>query len=155
MNNKHLAILLAALGVILLSLILSLVPVIDSVSESDCVCGIEEGGSCPHDHSIPIQIYLGSGAVLIMFYISYTLFVKELPKKIKVNIPEDLSKEEKQVMEDLVKAKGMIFQSELVEKLGVSKVKVTRILDRLEGRNLIERRRRGMTNAVILKQDKD
>lgn len=36
-------------------------------------------------------------------------------------------------------------------KTGLTKVKVTRILDRLEGREIIERKRRGMTNVVILK----
>jgi len=44
-----------------------------------------------------------------------------------------------------------MFQSELVDENGYTKVKVTRILDKLEGRGLIERRRRGMTNVVILK----
>ena len=33
----------------------------------------------------------------------------------------------------------------------MTKVKVTRILDKLEGRGLVERKRRGMTNVVMLK----
>ena len=44
-----------------------------------------------------------------------------------------------------------IFQSDLVEKTEFDKVKVSRILDKLEGRQLIERKRRGMTNVVVLK----
>ena len=39
----------------------------------------------------------------------------------------------------------------LMGKTDFSKVKVTRLLDKLEAKNLIERRRRGMTNAVVLK----
>ena len=51
------------------------------------------------------------------------------------------------------KSNGTIFQSDLVEKSDFSKVKVSRILDKLEGRQLIERKRRGMTNVVVLMVD--
>ena len=44
-----------------------------------------------------------------------------------------------------------MFQSSLVNETKLSKVKVTRILDRLEGKSLIERKRRGMSNVIILK----
>jgi uncharacterized membrane protein len=44
-----------------------------------------------------------------------------------------------------------MFQSELVEKTGYSKSKVSLILDRLEAKRILERKRRGMTNAVVLK----
>jgi len=51
----------------------------------------------------------------------------------------------------IIESDGSIIQSDLVERTKFNKVKVTRILDRLEGMNLIERRRRGMTNIVMLK----
>ncbi|MEM2138957.1 MAG: MarR family transcriptional regulator [Candidatus Woesearchaeota archaeon] len=63
----------------------------------------------------------------------------------------DLLPDEKLVYDKIVDAQGTIFQSELVEKTTYSKVKITRILDKLEGKGLIERKRRGMTNVVILK----
>ena len=59
---------------------------------------------------------------------------------------------EKQIFEKIIESEGTIFQSDLVDKTGFTKVKVTRILDKLEGKKLIERKRRGMTNVVILKQ---
>lgn len=59
--------------------------------------------------------------------------------------------EERTLLEHIITAQGTIFQSDLVEKSGFSKVKVTRLLDRLEGQGAIERKRRGMTNVVILK----
>ncbi len=66
-----------------------------------------------------------------------------------------LLKPEERVLYNLInQADGAIFQAELVEKSGFTKVKITRILDRLEGRGVIERRRRGMTNIVILKNAK-
>ena len=59
---------------------------------------------------------------------------------------------ERLVFGKIVDSNGAIYQSELVNQSAMSKVKVTRILDRLEGRGLIERKRRGMTNVVILKR---
>jgi uncharacterized membrane protein len=51
----------------------------------------------------------------------------------------------------MIDAGGTAFQSEVVEKTGWSKVKVTRTLDKLESRRLLERRRRGLTNIIVLK----
>ena len=61
--------------------------------------------------------------------------------------------EEKKLYELTEEAGGAIFQADLVEKSGFSKVKVSRILDKLEGRGLIERKRRGMTNMVIISRE--
>ena len=65
--------------------------------------------------------------------------------------PTNLLPDEKKVYDAVAGAGGTIFQSELNEKAGMSKVKVTRILDKLEGKGLISRIRRGMTNVVIIK----
>ncbi len=46
---------------------------------------------------------------------------------------------------------GVMFQSDLVEQSGFAKAKVSRILDKMEARGIVEKRRRGMTNAVVLK----
>ncbi len=66
-------------------------------------------------------------------------------------IMRTLKPEEREIYSIINNAEGAIFQAELVEKSRYSKVKVSRILDRLEGRGLIERKRRGMTNIVIAK----
>ncbi|MBI1973694.1 MarR family transcriptional regulator [Candidatus Micrarchaeota archaeon] len=63
----------------------------------------------------------------------------------------ELSGDERKVYDLVAEANGAVFQSDLVERSGLNKVKVTRILDRLEGSGLVERRRRGMTNMVVLK----
>ncbi len=76
-------------------------------------------------------------------------------------IPADLAKiagsldgDEKKLY-DIMISEGAVFQSELVEKSGFAKAKVTRILDKLEGKGLLERRRRGLTNMVIPKKSKN
>ena len=76
-------------------------------------------------------------------------FTEKLKEDKKKNL-KLLNKEEKIVYGILIKERSM-FQADLVEKSGFSKVKVTRILDRLEGKNLVERKRRGMSNIVILR----
>jgi len=78
-----------------------------------------------------------------------TKTIREKEKKINLS---GLDSEEKKLIQIVSEANGSIFQSELTEKSGFDKVKVTRILDRLEGKQVIERRRRGMTNIVILRQ---
>ena len=58
---------------------------------------------------------------------------------------------ERQIHDLLVANNGSVLQAEIVRATGLTKVKVTRILDRLETMNVLERRRRGMSNIVILK----
>lgn len=114
------------------------------------VCVHEEGQVCPfaalYDLATPKYLALILDAILFMFGV-FLVFSKER-KMIKVQVK--LEGEEKKAY-DLITKEGMIFQSELAEQLQLSKVKVTRILDKLEGKGLIERRRRGMTNAVVAK----
>ncbi len=71
-----------------------------------------------------------------------------------INAKKQLTKligDEKIVYELLIEENGLLFQSKIVEKTNYSKVKISRILDSLESQDLIERKRRGMTNLVILK----
>lgn len=62
-----------------------------------------------------------------------------------------LNEEEKNVFLLVKENKEGVYQSELVTKTNLSKVKMTRILDSLEADGLIERKRRGMSNVVVLK----
>ncbi len=76
---------------------------------------------------------------------------KEVTRENYKKVIESLDGEERDIFEKIIEGKGTIFQSSLVDDENFTKVKVTRILDKLEGRGLIERKRRGMTNIVILK----
>jgi len=58
--------------------------------------------------------------------------------------------EEKRLLGLIVGAGGSMYQSDLVEKSGFSKGKVSLVLDRLEARELIRRERSGMTNLVTI-----
>ena len=63
-----------------------------------------------------------------------------------------LDRNEKKVIEILQNENGAIFQKTLMEKLDIGKVGITRLLDKLEAKQIIERKRRGMNNIVVLKQ---
>jgi uncharacterized membrane protein len=71
--------------------------------------------------------------------------------KIKENI-NSLQTDERKVYDLIVNADGFMFQNDLIEKTGYSKVKISRILDKLELKGVVERRRRGMANIVVLKE---
>ena len=62
-----------------------------------------------------------------------------------------LGDEEKKIYEILKNKNGSAYQTDLIRETGFSKVKVTRILDRLETKDIFERKRRGMTNIIVLK----
>ncbi len=122
------------------------------------LCGVNMEEDCPHAKNIPLQSYVGFSTTFILAAMGVFLIInpsktqeKGISKKIR-EITKSLKEDEKKVYDSIQSSGGAVFQSELVEKLGFSKVKVSRILDKLEGRGLIEKRRRGMANMIILKQ---
>ncbi|MBI2102956.1 MarR family transcriptional regulator [Candidatus Woesearchaeota archaeon] len=106
-----------------------------------------------------VFLLLGSGFYLMFLPVektektatSATLAKDEVYRKPKKEVDlKQLSEEEQKLYALLTENKGSLYQSDLVSKTGFSKVQITRILDRMEGAGIIERKRRGMTNVVIL-----
>ena len=130
----------------------------------DASCTIAHGNDyCPMYDTIDQQTYLSLGIVFILIIVGLILILSKSQEKIIIKIkniekkPQKkifdtsrLKPEEKQVLK-IIQENKTIFQAELIEKLGFGKAKVTRILDRLDGNGFIERKRRGMTNVVVLK----
>ncbi len=114
---------------------------------------------CPATRTLNQQAYLAYFLVSVIAMIGIVLATikpeqkiiirKVKEKKAEINT-KDLSNEEKQILQILVKEKTM-FQAELIEKTQMNKAKITRILDRLDNKGIIERKRRGLTNIVVLK----
>jgi len=103
-------------------------------------------------------LVFGIGLFLILSKENEKIIIKKIkpeanlePKKFNKNSLKNLNKEEADVMNLLLENKGNMYQSDIIEKTNLNKVKITRILDALEAQNLIERKRRGMTNVVMLK----
>ena len=113
------------------------------------------GANCPFEELAKLQTpkFIALIVDVVMLLFGFILIIKpaRLENVAKPKAPRDLSAQEKKVFAIASEANGMVMQSELVEKTGLSKVAVTRILDKLEMRSLIERRRRGMTNLVVLR----
>ncbi len=118
------------------------------------------GPSCSMYDTISVQTWISmaiAGLILVigLFLIFskeetriITKTIKERKKKIQV---EGLDKDEKELVKILQEENGAIFQRTLMEKLGIGKVGITRLLDRLESKQIIERKRRGMNNIVVLR----
>ncbi len=62
-----------------------------------------------------------------------------------------LRTDEQKICRAIMESDGIISQSELTGKTDLPKANVSRALDMLESRGLVERRRRGMGNVVLLK----
>ncbi|MBS3142613.1 MarR family transcriptional regulator [Candidatus Woesearchaeota archaeon] len=111
---------------------------------------------CPaHESSTSWLILLAFGIGMIMLVSgSVLIFRSQAGETKKRHIPVDrskLSEEEKKILELLEQNEGSMYQSDIIRDTQHSKVYVTRLLDRLEGKHVIERKRRGMTNIVVLK----
>jgi GTP-sensing pleiotropic transcriptional regulator CodY len=78
------------------------------------------------------------------------VFFKQKRDRYEKVIPT-LKVDEQKILQAVLDADGIIQQSELGELTGVSRSGVTRALDILESRGFIERRRRGMSNVIVLK----
>ena len=76
--------------------------------------------------------------------------VLEERKKRWESVAKTLKEDEQKIFTAIIE-EGIIAQSEIVEKTGLPKSNVSRALYGLESRGLIERRRRGMGNIVLLK----
>lgn len=116
---------------------------------------------CPATKTLNQQTYMAYALVAIIALIGVILTIvkpeqKIIIKKVKEQIKKteidtkDLTKEEKQILTILQKEKTL-FQGDLIEITHFNKAKITRILDKLENRQIVERKRRGMTNIVVLK----
>src|SRR3989344_6751401 len=118
------------------------------------VCVIN--GVCIHERSL-LPLYIGGIGFITLFILGiFLIFYKEKKvenpeQKKKIEIPENIDEEEKKIISILNEKEGSIYQSDLIKETGFSKVKITRILDKLEQRKLIDRKRRGMTNIIVLR----
>ena len=156
---------LVAISLVLILIFLSSTSALKKSDDIECskVCGINmttNSTSCPHENELPIQSYAGFSISFIIggigAYMIYTnrkqaetiaLNDKKLEKTVAI-----LNDDEKKVYTLLKAEDGALLQSDLMEKSGFTKVKVSRVLDKLEGRGLVERKRRGMTNLIIIRR---
>jgi len=129
-----------------------------SIINQNCIMGIE----CVMHDTANTQLWLGLSIVMVIASIGiYIMFskseekiiikkIKERQKK-KVIETSSLDADEKKTIKMIQEEGNAMFQKDLMEKLQIGKVKMTRLLDKLESKQFIIRKRRGMNNIVVLK----
>ena len=66
-------------------------------------------------------------------------------------VSRTLKDDQMRIYQAILDAGGLLSQREVVDKTVLSKATVSRALDLLESRGLVEKRRRGMSNVILLK----
>ncbi len=129
----------------------------------DASCNLAGHTSCVMHDTLKQQTYLSLAIVGILVVIGLVLIFNKPDERIVIRKIKDkkierkidtskLRSDEKQALK-IIQENRAVFQSDLIERTGFGKAKMTRIIDRLEGMGLVERKRRGMTNVVVLKEN--
>ena len=163
MENKNVGYMLIGISVLMIMIIFMFKSALTKFVDSSCT--LAHGRDyCPMYSTISQQTYLALGIVGILIVVGLVLIFSKPQEKIIVKTKTVQKKPEKKIIDtkllkpeekkifEFIKENKTIFQADLIEKTGFGKAKMTRILDRLEGRGFIERKRRGMTNVVVLKE---
>ncbi|MBS3083838.1 MarR family transcriptional regulator [Candidatus Pacearchaeota archaeon] len=163
MENKHVGYILLGVSVLIVIIVFMFQNALTSFVNSSCTLA-HGGDSCPMYDTINQQTYLALGIVGILILVSLVMIsskpqerviikTRTVEKKIQKKFLDTstLKPEEKQVLK-IIQENKTIFQGDLIEKTQLGKAKITRIIDRLEGKGFVERKRRGMTNIVVLKE---
>lgn len=159
MENKSVGWMILGISVVVIVIIFIFNSALREIVKTSC--GLEHSLVCPMNQTITQQTYLALAIVGILIIISLVLILSKPSQKIvvrrfkekveeKVFDLSGLNKEEKLVFNTVQESKA-VFQADLIDKLGLGKAKITRILDRLEGQGYVERKRRGMNNIVVIK----
>jgi len=160
MENKNVGLLIVGIAIVMAIIVWLFNSALNDIVGASCTHGVE----CTMYDTITAQTGLSFAIIgivvaiglFIMFSkpkieIKEKVIVKTIKEKKKKLDLKGLDKDEKEVVEILSKDGRAMFQKTLMEKLGVGKVGMTRLLDKLEAKQIIERKRRGMNNIVVLK----
>ncbi len=160
-DKKHIGAALIVFSVLLLAL-LTFVKVNVDTQES-YVCELTHAANAPieqcpaHQSNNSWLLTIAFGIAFLFLAIGFFVFLspaRALPlarssfKRVDLS---ELDEEEKEIYELLRQNQGSLYQSDLIKQTGFSKVRVSRVLDRMTSKGLIDRARRGMTNMVVLK----
>ncbi len=157
-TNRVLGFLIIVVSVISFLSLYNVTMKIAETTHTQCLA-VHTETSCTVLGHIPYESFLGLGGLTFLGFSGMYIILKEGAKLRSTsrtirNVNEalkNLDGEEKTIYGQIKDSDGFIFQNDLIQKTGFSKVKVSRLLDKLEAKNLVERRRRGMSNVVVLK----
>lgn len=160
MENKTVGWLILGISFVIVGIILLFNQAMVSIVDQGCPVE-HTTGVCPAYNTIQDQTYLSFAIVAVLVLVGVVLLfskpserivvkhIKDKPRQHTIDT-SDFSPDEKRVYTILVKERALL-QADLTEISGLAKVKVTRVLDKLESRGLVERKRRGMHNLVVFR----
>lgn len=155
MKNRNVGFLVVGISVVIIAIIILFSIGVTSILDETCT----HGPTCTMYESLSLQTWLSIIIAGVVFIIGlFLIFSKEEKEIIVKTIKQKkkkldltgLSSYEKQAVK-IVQESGGIFQADLMEKLGIGKVGLTRLLDKLEAKQIVERKRRGMNNFIVLR----
>ena len=156
MKNRYVGLIIIGISILMSIMVLIFNFALRNIVGQTC----SHGSSCTMYDTISVQTWISFSIIAILAVIGIAImFIKPKEKIIIKTVRQkkkklDLSgldKKEKEAISILQKENGEIFQRTLMEKMEIGKVGITRLLDKLEAKQLIERKRRGMNNIVVLK----
>jgi uncharacterized membrane protein len=112
--------------------------------------------TCGCAYTLPVIIILLSGTGIVVGVLTYYFLSGSFEQKKKKflnnrkQVLRFVDADEKAVMEVLLKNDGSISQSLLNKKLQMDRVKVFRVLEKLEQKNIIVKQKNGKTNKILL-----
>ena len=157
MKNKNVGFLIVGISVVIEAIVLLFNSGLKDIVDDSC----DHGSTCAMYDTIRVQtglsliiasLVLAIGLFLIFSKESERIIIKKVIKKVRKK-RLDLSKldrEERKVVGILKREGGAFFQRSVMEELECGKVKMTRLVDKLEAKGLVERKRRGMNNILVL-----
>ncbi len=157
MENKHVGWLIIGIAVVMAIVVWIFNSALNNIVGLTCTHGPE----CSMYDTIKTQTGLSlaiTGVIVtIGLFIMFSkpkekIVIRKVKEKKKTLNLDGLDKDEKEVVKLIQEESGAIFQRTLMEKLEIGKVKMTRLLDKLEAKQIVERKRRGMNNIVVLKK---
>ncbi len=160
MENKHVGWLVLGIALVIIGIIFLFNNAMKEIVAEGCPLQFHDGARCPAYKTIDQQTYLSFSIVGVLLVLGIVLIASKPQrqlvvrrvgeKRAKIKIDSGVTNDERKILK-MLSSDGATFQAELIEKTGMGKAKMSRILDRLENRGFVERKRRGMTNIVVLK----
>ena len=157
-GQKQLGILLIGVAVLLILLLTWVKLDLDEQGVFLCEAVAANPGlsmeDCPVHKSNTSLLIMGAFGIAVLIFGSglyLTFSSKPISAPRKQIDPNDLDADEQKLLALLQQNRGSMYQSDLIKQTGFSKVQMTRVLDRMAGKQVIDRQRRGMTNIVVLR----
>jgi uncharacterized membrane protein len=155
MKNRNVGFLVVGISVLIFLMVGMFNFALKDIVDETC----SHGPTCTMYDTITIQtgisLLIAGFVFLIGIFLIFAkpeerVVVKKIKEKKKAVSLEGLNSVEKEAVK-IIQESGGIFQADLMERLGVGKVGLTRLLDKLEAKQIVERKRRGMNNFIVLK----